>query len=75
MITNAANRIAARMPQLTLDQLEQVVLVAIECLDEEAGEEIGLGGDYTGPAVTGLNTLAEMLGVPGVTPADDLVEL
>ena len=55
MITNAANRIADRMPQLTLDQLREVFLAAVQCLDEEAGEEVGCGGDYTGPAVTGLN--------------------
>jgi hypothetical protein len=75
MITNAANRIAARMPHLTLDELQAVFIAAVRCLDEEAGEEIGLAGDYTGPAVTSLNTLADTLGVPGVTPADDLVDL
>ncbi|WP_414939731.1 hypothetical protein [Amycolatopsis sp. cmx-11-51] len=75
MITNAANWIADRMLQLTLDQLREVFLAAVQCLDEEAGEEVGCGGDYTGPAVTGLNRLAETLGVRGITPADDLVEL
>lgn len=75
MNTDAANRIADQMPHLTRDQLRELFLAAIHCLDEEAGEEIGNGGDYFGPAVTGLNTLAETLGVPGITPADDLVEL
>jgi hypothetical protein len=75
MVTNAANRIADQMPHLTLDQLQAVFLAAVQCLDEEAGEEIGLAGDYTGPAVTSLNTLADRLGVPGITPADDLVDL
>ncbi|WP_414944875.1 hypothetical protein [Amycolatopsis sp. cmx-11-32] len=71
MITNAANRIADRVPQLTLDELRAVFLAAVRCLDEEAGEEIDVAGDdYAGPAVTGLNTLAETLGVPGITPGD-----
>jgi hypothetical protein len=74
MRTNAANRIIARMPLLTLDQLQAVFLATVQCLDKEAGDEIGEGRYHDGLAITGLNTLAETLGVPGITPGDDLAD-
>ncbi|MGW3960140.1 hypothetical protein ACWED2_09970 [Amycolatopsis sp. NPDC005003] len=69
-ITVAAQRIAVRVGDLTLDQLRAAVQAAVAKLDDEAAEEVGSGGYFHGPALSGLNAMAEAIGLPPVSPDD-----
>lgn len=74
MLTNVANRIADRADQLAPAELLTLFRVALEALDAEAAEEIANGGHYDGPAVSGLNALADNLGVDHVQPDEDFAD-
>lgn len=71
LVTNAAERIASRVRKLDTEQLRATLMLAVKALDETACEEIGTADAYDGPAVIGLDSLAEHLGVTGVIPGED----
>ena len=73
MLTVAARRIAARLPDLTRDQLRSAIAAALPGLDNEAADEVGCGGYFDGPALTSLNAMAQALGLPHSSP-DGLAE-
>jgi len=70
MTTVVAQRIAARVGDLTLDQLKAAVSAALSVLDDEAAEEVGSGGDFDGPALATLNVMAEAVGLACVSRGD-----